>query len=136
MKTKVKRDSLSVYFQERCGGEPKSKAFWPTNQTLPIPEIHQKSDEPVLLKDSDDSLIPDQEMVVEKLNTFYINIAGNLGINVTKQNDETTQVYKSPNMGSKDFHFKTVTDGEINTCIKKLDPKKSTGMDLIPPNSF
>ena len=77
-------------------------------------------DEPVLLKDSDDSLsIPDQEMVVGKLNTVYINIAGNLGINVIKQNDETTRVYKSPNMCSKDFHFKTVTDGEINACVKK-----------------
>ena len=35
-------------------------------------------------------LISDQEMIVEKLNTFYVDIAENVGItiNATKQNDE------------------------------------------------
>ena len=39
LKTKVKRDSISVYFQERCGGGPKSKDFWPTIK----PFLSQKS---------------------------------------------------------------------------------------------
>ena len=38
-KTKVKRESISVYFQERCGGGPKSKDFWPTIK----PFLSQKS---------------------------------------------------------------------------------------------
>ena len=36
---------------------------------------NQKSDEPILLKDPEENLISDQNKVVEKLNTFYINIA-------------------------------------------------------------
>ena len=28
--TKVKRNSMRVYFYERCAGGPKSKDFWPT----------------------------------------------------------------------------------------------------------
>ena len=39
MKTKIKRESISVYFLERCGGGPKSKNFWPTIK----PFLSQKS---------------------------------------------------------------------------------------------
>ena len=81
MKTKIKRDSIFVYIFR--------KDFWLTIKPFLSQKSTKKSDEPILLKDSDDNLIPDQEMVVEKLNTLYISIADNIGINATKQNDET-----------------------------------------------
>ena len=83
LKTKVKRDSISVYFQERCGGGPKSKDFWPTIKPFLSQKSTIKSDEPILLKDSEENLISDQNKVVENLNSFYINIAQNIGINAT-----------------------------------------------------
>ena len=51
------------------------------------------------------------------------------------QNDEThpsIQKIKSKHGLLNDFHFKPVTEGEIHKHIKKLGPKKATGVDLIP----
>ena len=135
-KTKVKHESISVYFQESCGGGPKSKDFWPTIKPFLSQKSTKKSDEPIILKDTEENLISEQGKVVEKLNTFYINIAQNIGINANKQNDEThpsVQKIKSIHGQINEFQFKPVTEGEIKKCIKKLDPKKSTGVDLIPP---
>ena len=87
LKTKVKRDSISVYFQEWCGGGPKSKDSWPTIKPFLSQKSTKKSDEPILLKDSEKNLISDQNKVVENLNSFYINIAQNIGINAKTQND-------------------------------------------------
>ena len=136
LKTKVKRDSISVYFQERCGDGPKSKDFWPTIKPFLSQKSTKKSDEPILLKDSEENLISDQNKVVENLNSFYINIVQNIGINAKTQNDEThpsIQKIKSKHGLLNDFHFKPVTEGEIHKHIKKLGPKKATGVDLIPP---
>ena len=66
-----------------------SKDFWPTIKPFLSQKSTQKSDEPILLKDSEENLISDQNKVVENLNTFYINIAQNIGINAKTQNDET-----------------------------------------------
>ena len=66
LKTKVKRDSISAYFQESCGGGPKSKDFWPTIKPFLSQKSTKKSDEPILLKDSEENLISDQNKVVEK----------------------------------------------------------------------
>ena len=69
---------------------------------------------PILLKDSEENLISDQDKVVENLNTFYINIAQNIGINATTQNDEThpsIQKIKSKHGQLNDFHFMFVTEG-------------------------
>ena len=107
------------------------------HQTIPISKINKKkSDEPILLKDSEENLISDLNKVVENLISFYINIAQNIGINAKTQNDEThpsIQKIQSKHGLLNDFHFKPVTEGEIHKHIKKLGPKKATGVDLIPP---
>ena len=136
LKTKTKRESISVYFQERCGGGPKSKDFWPTIKPFLSQKSTKKSDEPIILKESDEKLISDQAKVAEKLNTFYINIAENIGINTNAPNDKNhPSVQKiQANMESNNiFDFTPVSESDIQKCIKKLDPKKSTGVDLIPP---
>ena len=88
------------------------------------------------MQESDEKLISDQAKVAEKLNTFYINIAENIGINTNAPNDENhPSVQKiQENMESNNiFDFTPVSESDILKCIKKLDPKKSTGVDLIPP---
>ena len=90
-KTKTKRESISVYFQERCGGGPKSKDFWPTIKPFLSQKLTTKNDSNIILKDGD-SLIADQKQVCERINTFYVNIAKNIGIeNDTSVNDTTPQ---------------------------------------------
>ena len=81
-KIKVKRDSISVYFLERCGGGPKSKDFWPTIKPFLSQKQVNKSNSNIILKE-DETLISDQKIVCDKLNSFCINIAQNIGINST-----------------------------------------------------
>ena len=88
------------------------------------------------LKDNNGKLISEQLKVAERLNTFYINIAENIGINSNVQNDETHPSVQKihANLGlNENFEFNPVTNSAFKKCKKKLDPKKSTGADLIPP---
>ena len=134
MKTKIKRESISVYFLERCGGGPKSKDFWPTIK----PFLSQKStikDDPSIILKEDEKLISDQTVVSEKMNEFYINIAKNIGINSTsKVNDDHPSIKKIKEQNfNQTFNFEPITEKQVSTCIKKLHPKKATGVDSIPP---
>ena len=70
------------------------------------------------------------------MNEFYINIAKNIGINSTsKVNDDHPSIKKIKEQNfNQNFEFETITEKQVSTCIKKLNPKKATGVDAIPPN--
>ena len=126
MKTKIKRESISVYFIERCGGGPKSKDFWPTIK----PFLSQKStikDDPNIILKEDEKLISDQNIVSEKMNDFYVNIAQNFGINSTlKVNDEHPSIKKVKEQNlNKNFEFSAIAEKQVSTCIKKTSSQKS-----------
>ena len=69
------------------------------------------------------------------MNTFYVNIAKNIGIeNDTPVNDKHPSIEKiKENVNVPSFEFSPVTEAQVNKCIKRLDPKKATGVDAIPP---
>ena len=69
------------------------------------------------------------------MNTFYVNIAKNIGIeNDTPVNDKHPSIEKiKENVHVPSFEFSPVTEAQVNKCIKRLDPKKATGVDAIPP---
>ena len=133
-KTKVKRDSISVYFLERCGGGPKSKDVWPTIKPFLSQKQVNKSNSNIILKE-DENLISDQKIVCDKLNSFYIIIAQNIGINsTTLVNTDHPSIKKmEENINVQTFKFQPVTEKQVITCIKKLDAKKTTGVDALPP---
>ena len=136
IKTKTKRESISVYFQERCGGGPKSKDFWPTIKPFLSQKSTVKNDSNIILKEGE-SLIADQTQVCERMNTFYVNIAQNIGIDCdTPVNAEHPSIVKiKENANVSDFEFSPVTESQVKKCIKRLDPKKATGVDAIPPKA-
>lgn len=109
LKTKVKRESISIYFLERCGGGPKSKDFWPTIKPFLSQKSTSKNDCNIILKD-EENLISDQQTVCEKMNEFYVNIAKNIGINSnTPVNDNHPSIEKI----KKEF---TYTKFQVSTC--------------------
>ena len=129
LKTKIKRESITVYFQERCGGGPKSKDFWPTIKPFLSQKSTKKSDEPIILKETNENLISDQTKVAEKLNTFYINIAENIGINSNIKNDETHPSVQKicAHLGlNENFDFTPISDSDIKKCMKKLNSNQRT----------
>ena len=79
-KTKIKRNSIDIYFMERCSGGPKSKDFWPTINLFLSKHTQNKNANEIILKEND-NLVSDQSQVSTILNDFYVNIANNIGIN-------------------------------------------------------
>ena len=51
LKTKVKRESISMYFLEKCGGGPKSKGFWPTIKPFLSQKSTTKSNSNIIVKE-------------------------------------------------------------------------------------
>ena len=100
------------------------------NEKFPI----NKSNSNIILKE-DENLISDQKIVCDKLNSFYINIAQNIGINsTTPVNTDHPSIKKiEENINVQTFKFEPVTEKQVITCIKKLDAKKATGVDALPP---
>ena len=89
--------------------------------------------ENIFLKE-DEKLISDQTIVTEKMNEFYINIAKNIN-STSKVNDDHPSINKIKEQNfNQNFEFETITEKQVSTCIKKkLNPKKATGVDAIPP---
>ena len=131
MKTKIKRESISVYFLAGCGGGPKSKDFWPTIK----PFLSQKSttkDDPNIRLKEDEKLISDQNIVSEEMNDFYVNIAQHIDINSTlKVNDEHPSIKKIKEQDlNKNFEFAAITKKRVSTCTKNFIPKKQQELTL------
>ena len=82
-----------------------------------------------------ESLITDQTQVCERMNTFYVNITQNIGIDcdtpVNKEHQGIIKIKENANLS--DFDFSPVTESQVKKFIKRLDPQKATGVDAIPP---
>ena len=84
-----------------------------------------------------DTLISDQQEVSGLLTDFYINIAREIGIDSQSQDLENHTSIKAikengPEEGYASFNFKPVDQHMVKKSIKKLNPKKATGIDQLP----
>ena len=84
-----------------------------------------------------DTLISDQKEGSGLLNDFYINIAREIGIDSQSQYLENHPSIKAtkgndPEEGYTSFNFKPVDQLMVTQSIKKLIPKKATGIDQLP----
>ena len=136
LKTKIKRESIKTYFMERCGEGPKSKNFWPTIKPFLSQKPISKNSNSIIIQTDTNTLESDQTKVCELLNDFYINIARNIGINdkrdTTQEHPSITKI-KENNNHNISFKFKHTTPQIVKKQLKKLNPKKATGCDNIPP---
>ena len=67
--TKLKRQSIKLYFAERCGGGTKSSDFWPTIRPFLTNKGSQNS-ENIAISDNG-KIITDTNEICEKFNTFF-----------------------------------------------------------------
>ena len=86
--TKLRKQSIKLYFFERCSGGPKSKDFWPTINPFLSSKTSKNSVDIILMENN--SLVSDQADVCNILNDFYINIAKEIGINNQTSDAATT----------------------------------------------
>ena len=130
-----RKQSLQLYFFERCSGGPKSKDFWPTIKPF-LSSKTSKSDCDIILLEND-TLVSDQNEVSSLLNDFYINIAREIGIDSQSQDLENHPSIlaikdNSPDSGFNSFNFSPVDQNQVSKSIKKLNPKKAPGVDQLP----
>ena len=93
--TKLKKASMRVYFYERYAGGPKSKDFWPTVKPFLSKKGSDGGSEVIL--NENDQVISDQAEVCTVFNTFFANVAKNIGkdCQITNITTKSTTPYKS-----------------------------------------
>ena len=89
------KGSQFLLFSGKVWWGPKSKDFWPTIKPFLSQKSTTKNDSNIILKEGY-SLIGDQKQVCEKMITFHVNIAQNIGIeNDTPVNDKHPSIEKT-----------------------------------------
>ena len=131
----LRKQSIKLYFFERCSGGPKSKDFWPTIKPFLSSKTSKNSSDIILMENN--SLVSDQAEVCNILNDFFINIAKEIGINNQTSDAATTthpsiQAIKgnSPIEGFENFNFKPVSESQVLKIINSLSSKKATGVSI------
>ena len=75
--TKLKKQSMRVYFYERCAGGPKSKDFWPTIKPFLSKKACGGGNEVILCEK--DKIVSEQPEVCELFNDHFVNVAKDIG---------------------------------------------------------
>ena len=130
--TKLKRQSLRVYFFERCHGGPKSKDFWPTIK--PFLSKKGSKDDPTIILNEDGKIVSDQKDVCHIFKDFFINVAKDIGSNNNcdlESHPSILKIQEQSNLCTEPFNFNHVDSMYVHTSISKLQTKKATGVDGI-----
>ena len=124
--TKLERQSVRTYFNERCAGGPKSKDVWPTVK----PFLSNKGllNEPVIILCENVNIVSEQAAVSGILNQFYLNVARDIGNGLSPDEIEThssIHAIRAKFLSVTPFDFNPITNERVNTFIGKSSSKKS-----------
>ena len=132
--TKLKKASMRVYFFERCAGGPKSKNFWHTIKPFLSKKGSNGGSEVILCQEN--KVISDQAEVCTLFNSFFANVATDIGkdchIENLEEHPSIQMIQQNLPSNIQKFSFRPVTDSEITKILSNIDSKKSTGVDNIP----
>ena len=95
--------------------------------------------DPVIILSENNNTISDQTPVSNILNNFYVNVAKDIGTDLTSDgvtSHPSCQLITSIIQTPIHFDFKPVTQENIQALISKCSSKKATGIDGIPANFF
>ena len=131
----LRRKAMKGYFHKHCEkGPAEGKNFWDTLK----PFISNKgpSTNCDIILNEDNKIITDQNEITEIFNDFFVNVASNIG-----EDESSLDLENHPSIreiiNNRDqnitFSFSPVEPGEVSKIIRKLNPKKATGTDSIPP---
>ena len=125
---------MRVYFYERCAGGPKSKDFWPTIKPFLSKKGFDGGSEVILCED--ERVISDQAEVCTIFNTFFANVAKDIGkdcdITDTEEHPSVKSIEQTLPESIQVFNFQPVTGTDIGKILSQIHPKKATGVDIIP----
>ena len=143
--TKLRRQSIRLYVSEKCNGENiNGKEFWRTVKPL-ISNKAGGSIDSIILREHD-NIITNTDTVCDVLNEFYVNVTKDIGpddsiqyedsieniIEQYKDHDSIRRINENVDQ-SRSFSFQRVTSEDVFKILNKLNPRKATGYDNIPP---
>ena len=131
--TSLRRRSLNKYFIDRCTGGCKSETFWSTVKTFVTNKGNKITKDTVLHEN--ESIKTDQKEICNIFNNFFVNVAKNIGESSSQslENHPSINAINSKKADCPDFKFHSVEFSDVSKEIDKLNSKKATGMDGIPP---
>jgi hypothetical protein len=131
----LRRKAMRGYFQKNCEkGPAEGKNFWDTVKPFLTNKGPSSSCDIILCENG--QILNKQDEIADTFNNFFINVASNIGAD-----ENTIDLEKHPSIveiiknsdKSLSFSFNPVQISEIGKIIGKLNPKKATGTDCIPP---
>ena len=141
--TNLRKLSIKKYFESRCKSDENNHGvdFWKTIKPFITDKI-PGNDNIILCQDSD--IISKQHDVAEVLNSYFSTIADNIGVPDELPDDDFNSVLNEhrshPSIvaiqthnHNASFDFSMCSDLDICKALQKLNIKKSTGYDNLPP---
>ena len=131
--TKLKRQSIKLYFAERCGGGTKSSDFWPTIRPFLTNKGSQNSENIAISENG--QIITDTSEICEKFNTFFVNVAKDIGDSpgsLSPEDHQSIRAIRANHPSSEsEFKFKPVVEAKISRYLGRIGRRKATGLDTI-----
>ena len=150
--TQIRKNSIRNYLVEKCGSS-QYKTFYKTARPFIVSK--QVAQPPVQLQE-DENVIKDEVEIANIMNSFYTNIADNIGEPIDNELVELSDkhfvdkciekhaghssvlcikdyVANVCGNGSFQFNFDVSNVKKIEKCLLNLNVKKSTGYDKIAP---
>ena len=129
----LKRESIKLYFSERCGGGPKSRDFWPTIRPF-LSNKGSISDEKITISENS-KIITDTSEICNKFNTFFVNVAKDIGsdsVCLSPEDHPSIQAIKANvPLPEQKFDFSPVSEEKVTKYLNRIGLRKATGLDGI-----
>ena len=138
--TSLRKKSIKQYFNDRCDPSNNKKSFWNTIRPFLTDKNKGGKNGTIILMEND-NLYNAPDDICNIFNNFFASVADQAQQNVNTPPNQNLHMHSRPNAISdrmKDrnvshFEFQTVTKEQVLSYMKKLNPKKATGPDEIPP---
>ena len=115
---KLKKQSMNIYFQERCVGGSKSRDFWTTIK----PYLSKKSltEKPKIALNESNKIVSDEPEVSEIFNNFFSTVADSIGKDYIfdSNNHPSLDKIKERNFEPNSFNFEHTNQSTV--AKKKL----------------
>ena len=130
--TKIKRQSMKVYFLERCSGGSKSSEFWKT--VKPFFSKKGNCGEQKIVLFENDKIVNNPNEVSNHFNILFSTIADTIGIDAVYNSSNHPSIKEILNNREQvpDFEFNKVTNENVDKILIKININKATGADGIP----
>ena len=130
---KIRDAKRSYHHKEILNAKGDPKKIWNFINKLLNRKQKENNDNIKLVDPKTGEITSEPEQVAEIFNNFYINFAPELAESIPKTNTTAEQLMKNTKRPTNIFSFKHITAEEVETIIKTMKPKLSSGPDNIPP---